>query len=140
VYTSEAMTSDFDVAGKPMVTLVASSNCPDTDWVVMLTDVAPGGSSTSLCEGRMRARYRESLEYEALMEPGETYEFTFEMDAVTHTFKPGHRIRIDVTSSFFPLYARNLNTGGVSAEEVDPVVATNTVFHTSHVTLPVVQS
>ena len=139
VYTSEEMTEDFDVAGKPMVALVASSNCSDTDWVVLLTDVAPGGASTSLCEGRMRARYRESLAEEALLTPGETYEFKFEMDAVTHTFKPGHRIRVDVTSSFFPLYARNLNTGGVSADEVDPVVATNTIFHSSFVILPVVQ-
>lgn len=138
VYTSDEMAADLDVAGKPFVSLFASSDCPDTDWVVVLTDVSPEGASTLLCDGKMRARFRESLEYEVLMTPGETYEFRFEMDAMTHTFKPGHRIRVDVTSSHFPIYARNLNTGGPSAEEFEPRVATNTIFHSSSITLPVV--
>ncbi|HVT76337.1 MAG TPA: CocE/NonD family hydrolase [Acidimicrobiales bacterium] len=138
VYTSEAVTADFDIAGKPMVHLEASSDCADTDWIVWLTDVAPSGASTLLTQGRMRARFRESLSSEVLMTPGERYAFTFECDATAHTFLPGHRIRVDVTSSDFPTYARNLNTGGVSADEVDPRVATNTVFHSSRVELPVV--
>lgn len=143
VYTSDELTADLDVAGKARVTLFASSDCPDTDWVVLLTDVAPSGASTQLAQGAMRARFRESLEREVLMTPGQVYEFTFEMGAMTHTFTRGHRIRVDVTSSYFPIYGRNLNTGGPNAEEFEPVVATNTVFHDgahmSHITLPVVQ-
>ncbi len=140
VYTSDALTEPLDIAGKPTISLCASSDCPDTDWVVLLTDVAPNGSSLLLCEGVMRARYRESLEHEALLTPGEVYEFAFEMGATTHTFQPGHCVRVDVTSSYVPTYARNLNTGGVIADEVEPRVATNTVFHSSSITLPVVHS
>lgn len=140
VYTSEVLTESVDIAGNPTMHLFASSDCRDTDWVVLLTDVAPDGSSLLLTEGVMRARYRESLEHEALLTPGETYEFVITMGATTHTFRPGHCIRVDVTSSYFPTYARNLNTGGAIADEVEPCVATNTVSHSSHISLPVVNS
>lgn len=139
VYTSDVVSESVDIAGKPTMHLFASSDCLDTDWVVLLTDVAPDGSSTLLSEGIMRARYHESLEYESLLTPGETYEFTMVMGAITHTFKPGHRIRVDVTSSYFPIYARNLNTGGVIADEVEPRIATNTIMHSSYIDLPVVK-
>jgi len=141
VYTSAPIDQPIEVVGKPRVELLAGSDCPDTDWFVHLSDVAPSGASIALADGILRARFRDSLERETFMAPGEVYRFAIELMLVGHTFKPGHRMRISITSSHFPIWSRNLNTGGPIAEETIPRIASNRVFHdrthASHVVLPV---
>jgi predicted acyl esterase len=139
-YTSAALESDLTVVGPVKAVLYGLSSAPDTDWVVRLCDVWPDGRSMSVCDGVLRARYRNSLEREELMVPGQIYRFEVDMWATAQVFQAGHRLRVQVTSSDFPWYDRNLNTGGPFGEEVRGQVAINTVFHDamrpSHVMLP----
>jgi len=143
-YTSEVLARDLTVIGPVKAILYATSSAPDTDWVVRLCDVYPDGRSMSVCDGILRARYRDSFERPELMVPGAIYRFEIDLWATAQVFKAGHRLRVQVTSSDFPRYARNLNTGGVPITEVQGKVATNTIFHekahASHVVLPVVSS
>ena len=140
-YTSEALERDLAVAGPVTAVLHATSSAPDTDWVVRLCDVWPDGRSLSVCDGIVRARYRDSLERPVLMVPGELYRFQIDLWSTAQVFRAGHRLRVHVTSSDFPRYDRNLNTGGALATESRSQVATNTVFHDaarpSHVLLPI---
>lgn len=142
VYTSDPLDAPLEVAGRPWITLFASSDCPDTDWMATLSDVYPDGRSIFLSSGVIRARFRESLEYEKLMEPGEVYEFQFELMSVGHVFKAGHHVRLSVTSSDFPVYDRNPNTGHPIGEDAELQIAQNIVHHSkkhpSHLMLPVV--
>jgi putative CocE/NonD family hydrolase len=141
VYTSEPLSEDLHVVGPVTAVLHAASSAPDTDWVVRLCDVWPDGRSMTVCDGILRARYRESYARPILLEPGEVYRFEVDLRATAQTFQAGHRLRVHVTSSDFPRYDRNLNTGGPVAWEAEPQVASNTVFHDrlrpSHVLLPV---
>ena len=111
------------------------------DWIVRLCDVWPDGRSMSLCRGGLRARYRNSFEKAELIEPGQSYEFGIDLAATAQVFKAGHRLRVHVTSSEFPVRERNMNTGGANSEESVGQVARNTVFHdaarASHLVLPV---
>jgi putative CocE/NonD family hydrolase len=140
-YTSDVLEQDLTVVGPVKGVLYGLSSAPDTDWVVRLCDVWPDGRSMSVCDGILRARYRNSSEREELMTPNQIYRFEVDLWATAQTFLPGHRIRVQVTSSDFPRYDRNLNTGGPFGEEVRGQVAVNTVFHDglrpSHVLLPV---
>ena len=142
VYTSREMEQELEVTGPVNAKVYASSSALDTDWTVRLLDVFPDGRSVNLCEGILRARFRESFETPVLMTPGTVYEFNVKMGVTGHAFLPGHRIRIQVSSSNFPRFDRNLNNGG--APGIDPaiVVATQTVYHDerypSHVLLPVI--
>jgi putative CocE/NonD family hydrolase len=139
-YTSDVLSKPLTVVGPVKATLYGQSSAPDTDWVVRLCDVWPDGRSMSVCDGILRARYRNSFEREELMVPGEIYRFEVDLWATAQTFLPGHRIRVQVTSSDFPRYDRNLNTGGAFGEEVRGQTAINTVFHdslrASHILLP----
>ncbi|MDZ7883986.1 MAG: CocE/NonD family hydrolase [Mycobacterium sp.] len=99
------------------VTLFVSSSAVDTDFTAKLVDVFPDGRAINLCDGILRARYRNGLDHEELMEPGTVYEISVEIRATANVFLPGHRIRLDVSSSNFPRYDRNTNTGGVIAAE-----------------------
>lgn len=141
-YTSDVLERDLTVIGPVKAILYGLSSAPDTDWVVRLCDVWPDGRSMSVCDGILRARYRDSLERPERMTPGRIYRFEVNMWSTAQTFRAGHRLRVEVTSSDFPRYDRNLNTGGPFGEEVCGQVAVNTVFHdamrTSHVLLPVV--
>ncbi len=140
-YTSEPLEQPLTVVGPVRAVLFGLSSAPDTDWVVRLCDVWPDGRSMSVCDGILRARYRNSSEREELMTPNRIYRFEVDLWATAQTFLPGHRIRVQVTSSDFPRYDRNLNTGGPFGEEVRGQVAVNTLFHdalrSSHVVLPV---
>ncbi|MEZ4864831.1 MAG: CocE/NonD family hydrolase [Caldilineaceae bacterium] len=142
-YTSEPLREPVVVVGPVKAVLYAASSAPDTDWLVRLCDVWPDGRSVSICDGVVRARFRNSLEKEDLLEPGKVYCYTIEMAATAQTFLPGHRIRIHVTSSDFPRYDRNLNTGGPFGVETAGQVAHNSIFHDperpSHVVLPVMR-
>ena len=141
VYTSEPLTEDLHVVGPVTAVLHASTDAPDTDWVVRLCDVWPDGRSITVCDGILRARYHESYERPVLLEPGRVYRFEVDLRATAQTFQAGHRLRVHVTSSDFPRYDRNLNTGGPVAQEATPQVAINTIFHNaarpSFIRLPV---
>jgi putative CocE/NonD family hydrolase len=140
-YTSAVLEADLVVAGPVTAVLHAASSAPDTDWVVRLCDVWPDGRSMSVCDGILRARHRESLTQATLLRPDEVYEFRVDLWSTAQVFKAGHRLRVHVTSSDFPRYDRNLNTGGPFGTESHSAVATNTVFHdavrSSHLSLPI---
>ena len=119
-----------------------STSAPDTDFIARLVDVYPDGRAMFVCEGVIRARYRDSIEDPTLITPGDVYEFTIEMEVTSNLFKQGHRIRLDVSSSNFPRNDRNLNTGGPIGTDTAMQMAEQTVYHTaehpSHVILPVI--
>jgi putative CocE/NonD family hydrolase len=142
VYTSAPLERDLTIIGEVRCVLHAMSSAPDTDFVVRLTDVHPDGFSRLLCDGILRARYRDSATAPAPLTPQRVYELTVDLWATANTFRRGHRIRVAVTSSSFPRFDRNLQTGGPVAAEARGQVALNTVFHDalrpSRVVLPVV--
>ena len=142
VYQTPPLEQPVEVTGPITVTLFAASSAPDTDWVVKLQDVWPSGFTQELCHGILRARYRDSYEDPSLLQPGEVYEFTITVNPVSNVFLPGHRIRVDITSSDFPNFDRNHNTGGNDYFEADLQAARQTVFHDaarpSRITLPVI--
>jgi putative CocE/NonD family hydrolase len=140
-YTSTPLERDLAVVGRLKAVLYGLSSAPDTDWVVRLCDVHPDGRSMSICDGILRARYRESFQQPTLLVPGRIYRFEVDLLPTAYSFKAGHRLRVHVTSSDFPRYDRNLNTGGPFGEEVRGQMAVNTVFHDtirpSHLVLPI---
>lgn len=129
VYTSEALTEPLDVAGSIDVTLFVSSDAPDTDVTVKLIDVHPDGRAYNLDDTILRLRYREGFDKNVAMKPGEVYEVTVGPLATANVFGVGHRVRIEVSSSNFPRYDRNLNTGGNNYDESEGRVANNAVHH-----------
>lgn len=142
-YTTEALTEPLEVVGWVTCQLHAASSALDTDWHARLVDVDPRGVARFLCHGMLRARFRESLEEPKLLEPDEPTLFEFTMDATGIRFPVGHRIRVEIASSWFTQWSRNLNTGAENHwEEADPVIARQTVFHqpglASRILLPVV--
>ncbi len=142
-YTSGVLREDLEVTGPITLTLFASSSAPDTDFVARLTDVYPDGRSMNITEGVIRARFREGVwGPPKLMHPGTVYEFTIDLDVTSNVFLAGHRLRLDITSSNFPLWDRNLNTGGDPATETTWQVARQTIHHSarypSRVRLPVI--
>jgi putative CocE/NonD family hydrolase len=140
-YSSAVLEEDLAVVGPIRMVLFATSDCPDTDWFVRLLDVWPAGRSLNVQRGSLRARYRGSLESPELMQPGRVYRFDIDVSATAQVFKAGHRIRVHVTSSEFPPFERNMNTGGVNARESTGRVAQNAVIHSrgqpSHIVLPI---
>lgn len=142
VYASQPMTEPLAIAGPVKVKLFAVTDGPDTDWVVKLIDVAPNGFAINICEGIMRARYRNGVDKPALLKPGEVYEYEVDLVGTANVFLPGHRIRVDITSSHFPQFDRNPNTGEAFGSSAKVRVAKQTIFHTagraSHILLPVV--
>jgi putative CocE/NonD family hydrolase len=144
VYTSEPLEQPMDLIGDAAVTLYAASTARDTDWTARLCEVFPDGRSINLQEGIVRARYRESLTEPTLIEPDRIYCYTIPLGPVGARIATGNRLRLSVSSSDFPQWDRNLNTGGELYKEgpSDAVVATQTVLHdaehASYVTLPVV--
>ncbi|MFD4636658.1 CocE/NonD family hydrolase [Lentzea sp. NPDC058436] len=142
-YTSDEITEPLDVIGWVHCRLWAASSAPDTDWHVRLADVHPDGTARFLCRGALRARFRESFAHPTPLIPGEPTLFEFSMDGTGVRFLPGHRIRVEVTSSWFTRYDRNLNTGATNPfTDTAGQVARQTVFHRpgleSQVVLPVV--
>ncbi len=142
VYTSAPLERDLEVTGPVTVTLWAASSAPDTDFVARLVDVHPDGFAQNLTDGIIRARYRHSLQAPELLEPGKAYEYTIDLWATSNLFKAGHRIRLDITSSNFPRWDRNLNTGHEIGADAEMQSATQTILHSrvypSHVLLPVI--
>lgn len=142
VYTSDPLEEPLEVTGFVEAVLNVSSSAPDTDFAVKLVDVAPDGTAWIVGDTILRARYRDGYETPAPMEPGRVYTLRPTPIATSIQFGKGHRIRVEVTSSNFPKFARNLNTGGPNETESSPVVAENAVHHSadapSYIELPVV--
>lgn len=144
VFTGPELQKPLEVTGYPSAVLYAASDAPDTDFVVRLCDVHPDGRSLVVCDGIVRARYRAGLDREVLMTPGQVYAFDVPMGVTSMTFLPGHRLRIEVTSSSFPRFNRNLNTGEPIATGTRMQCARQTIYHSkdypSRIVLPVVES
>ena len=132
VFTSEPFKEGFELSGPITPTLYVSSDAKDTDFTVKVLDVDPEGRAFNLDESIQRMRYRTGYD-QALtwMEKGEIYKVTLQPLNTSNYFKPGHRLRIEVSSSNFPRFDRNLNTGGNNYDETRGVVARNTVHHSS---------
>lgn len=143
VYTSEVLEEGMEMTGFIESTLYLSSDVKDTDLTIKLIDVHPDGSAYNLDETIQRVRYREGYQQEVFMEKDKVYKVELTPMATSNFFKKGHRIRIEVSSSNFPRFARNLNTGGNNYDEKEGVVATNSIHHTeaypSNVKLPIMQ-
>ena len=141
-YTSDPLVREVEVTGYPEVTLHVSSNAPDTDFVVILADVSPDGKSRILSRNLLRAKYYKTFEKAELLNPGQTYELKIEMSPTSHVFKNGHRIRLSVSSSSFPAWIPNPNTGKDFKDGGPARVAINTVYQdsqrNSRITLPVI--
>jgi putative CocE/NonD family hydrolase len=148
VFQSEPVAGDTEVTGEIAVKLWAASSARDTDFTAKLIDVYPpsadfpGGFELNIGDGIVRARFRDSLEKETLMEPGTIYPFTINLYPTSNVFKRGHRIRVDVSSSNFPRFDVNPNTGEPLNDHRTTVTATNTIYHDaahpSHIVLPVI--
>jgi hypothetical protein len=144
LYTSAPLDQPLFVAGKVTATVFAASSAQDTDFVVKLCDVHPDGRSFNLQEGVIRARFRDGLSRETLIEPGRIYDYEISVGVICHLFKPGHRLRVQIASSNYPAWDRNPNTGDpIGAEDVFALVAAHqTIFHDaerlSRIELPVV--
>jgi putative CocE/NonD family hydrolase len=148
VFTTPPLPRDIEVTGPVDVKLWVSSSAPDTDFTAKLIDVHPPspdfpeGIDMNVGDGILRARYRNSLEKAELMKPGEVYEITVPLYPTSNVFKAGHRIRVDISSSNFPRFDVNPNTGEPLNAHRRMVTATNTIHHDSarpsHIVLPVI--
>lgn len=129
VFSTPPLTHDLEVVGPVKLVLYASSSAVDTDFTAMLVDVAPNGFSRNLTDGIIRARYRDSEEKPDFMTPGHVYRFTIDLWATGNVFLAGHRLRVDVSSSNFPRFDRNLNTRESPELGTHGMKATNTIYH-----------
>jgi len=144
VYTGEPIDHDLEITGRVLCKLHAASTASDTDFTAKLIDVYPNGYAQILREGIIRARYRDSFKKQDLITPGKVYEYTIDLWSISHVFKQGHRIQVEISSSNFPKYDRNPNTGGRFGDDTELKKATQTIYHhgehASHIILPVVES
>jgi putative CocE/NonD family hydrolase len=142
VYSAPPLAQAVEVTGPLMLKLWATSSAVDTDFTAKLVDVDPMGYARNLTDGIMRARYRESAAKPTLIEPGKVYEYTIDLWATSNVFKAGHRIRVEISSSNFPRFDRNPNTGHPFAQDAELRPATQTILHDvdhpSHIVLPII--
>jgi uncharacterized protein len=145
VYTTAPLERDLEVTGAVRLVLHAASSAPDTDWTAKLVDVLPDGRALGVTDGILRARYRDGLDRERLLEPGRPERFEIAAGTTSMVFRRGHRIRLEVASSNFPRFDRNPGTGGDNARATasDLRTARQHVFHdaarASHLELPIVE-
>ena len=142
VYTSAMLEQDLEVTGPLKVVLWAASSAVDTDWTAKLVDVHPCGYARNLADGIVRARFRHGTSQAELLKPGAVEEYVIELGPTSNVFLAGHRIRLEISSSNFPHYDRNPNTGRAATSEEDMVPATQTIYHDarhpSHILLPII--
>jgi uncharacterized protein len=142
VYSTPLLEKGIEVTGPIEAILYVSSSCVDTDFTVKLVDVYPDGKAYNVQEGILRARYREGYGKKVWMKPAEVYELRVDLQATSNYFGPGHRLRVEVSSSSFPRFDRNLNTGGNNYDEKEWKIANNTLHHSrensSYVLLPII--
>ena len=142
IYSTPALNQDVEVTGPVTLELYVSSLAVDTDFTGKLVDVGPDGFARNVTEGILRTRYRTSREKPELMNPGQIYKLSISLWSTSNVFLVGHRLRLEVSSSNFPRFDRNLNTGENQAESTRLVKAANVVYHDakhpSSLVLPVV--
>lgn len=129
VYSTPALEHDLEVTGPVRLEFFASSSAVDTDFTAKLVDVSPDGTAINLTEGILRARYRDSQETATPLEPSKAYAMTIDLWATSNVFRAGHHIRLEISSSNFPRFDRNLNTGVPAGTSSKWVTATNTILH-----------
>lgn len=144
VFTTPVLTEPVQVCGPIKATLWAASDAVDTDFMVRVLNVHPDGFSQRLCDGVVRARFRDGMERPTLIEPGRVYEYEIDVWTTCQTFLPGHAIRVEVMSASFPQWDRNPNTGGELGKTTEGRPARQTIYHDaarpSRVVLPVISS
>jgi putative CocE/NonD family hydrolase len=142
VFKTEPLAQDVEVTGPVTLNLWASTTAVDTDFTGKLVDIYPDGHARNLTDGIIRARYRNGTERPEFVTPGEIVEYTIDLWATSNLFKAGHRIGLEVSSSNFPRFDRNLNTGGDLGQETELRPALQTIYHDaehpSHVVLPII--
>lgn len=142
VFSSPPLKQDLEVTGQVSIVVYAATSAPDTDFTAKLVDVFPDGEARNLTDGVLRLRYRNSLEKPELAHPGEIYKLTIDAGVTSNVFLKGHRVRVEVSSSNFPRFDRNPNTGRPIADENVLRKAEQTIYHDrvhpSHVLLPVI--
>jgi putative CocE/NonD family hydrolase len=142
VYVSEPFDKPYTFAGPVSAVLYAASSAKDTDWFMRLMTVDAKGKVFPLVEGKIRARFRQSMSRPSFLEPGRVYEYGLDLWQTGMTVPKGHRLRVEVASAAFPIFARNLNTGGHNETETKFVTAEQRVYHNaqypSHVVLPMI--
>jgi uncharacterized protein len=145
VYSTPVLDRSVEVTGPVYLDLFVTSSARDTDFTGKLVDVYPDGRAMILTEGILRARYHQSITKPELLKPGTVYALRLDLWATSNVFLPGHRIRLEVSSSNVPRFARNTNTGGDIAHEGPDqcVPAVNRIFHDSaypsHLILPIIE-
>jgi len=141
-YVSEPFEKPYTIAGPLSAILYAASSAKDTDWFVRLLEVDEKGKLLSLGSGKIRARFRRSTKEPTFLEPGKVYEYTLDLWHTGITISAKHRLRVEIASASFPLFSRNLNTGGHNEKDTDFVTAEQVIYHSaeypSHVLLPVI--
>jgi putative CocE/NonD family hydrolase len=142
VYMTEPLQEEVEVTGPVHVDLYASSTAPDTDFMSKLVDVWPSGFVQRLCDGMVRARFREGMDRPSLIEPGEVYQYSIDCWNTSQVFKIGHRIGLEISSSAFPKYDRNLHTGAPLGVTTEMAIAEQRIYHDeehpSAVMLPII--
>jgi putative CocE/NonD family hydrolase len=142
VFSSPAFAQNTEVTGPISLDLYVSSSAVDTDFTGKVVDVWPNGFAQNLTEGILRLRYRNSQEKPELGNPGEIYHISVDLWATSNVFLPGHKLRLEVSSSNFPRFDRNLNTGEDQARGTHMIKATNVIYHDksrpSSLVLPIV--
>ncbi|WP_179957420.1 CocE/NonD family hydrolase [Exilibacterium tricleocarpae] len=142
VYSTAPLKKSIDVTGPVKAVLFVSSDMPDTDFTAKLVDVYPDGRAFNIVDGITRMRWRKGYDREHFLQPGRVYKVEIDLQATSNVFLKGHQIRLEVSSSNFPRFDRNLNTGGANFDEKEGRIATNSVHYspkyTSHLVLPVV--
>ncbi len=142
VYQTDRLKEPLTFAGPVSATIYASSSAKDTDWYVTLVEIEKDGKTFTLCAGKLRARFRNSVKKAELLKPGRIYEYKLDLWQTGITVPPGDRLRVEVASAVFPMFSRNLNTGGHNETETRYVTARQAIYHDqqhpSHVLLPVI--
>jgi putative CocE/NonD family hydrolase len=142
LFTSDELKAELEVTGPIKVILYAASSAPDTDWTGKLVDVHPDGRVFNLCDGIIRARYCDSQDNPSLIQPGKTYRYGIDLWVTSNAFLPSHKIRVEISSSNFPRFDRNLNTPEPVGTGTKMLKATQIVYHDrehpSHILLPVI--
>ena len=142
VYTSDPLDRALEITGPIQVRLYAASSAVDTDFTAKLVDVRPDGYAQNLQDGIVRARYRTSAAQPSLIRPGQVYQYTIDLWSTSHVLQPGHRLRVEVSSSNFPRFDRNPNTGAPIGVDTRLETARQTVCHSaeypSHIVLPII--
>jgi putative CocE/NonD family hydrolase len=130
IYSTEPLAQNLDVTGPVTAELFVKSSAVDTDFTAKLVDIHPDGYAQNITEGIFRMRYRDSREKPGKIAPGQIYKITVDLVATSNVFLAGHRLRVEISSSNYPRFDRNLNTGDPDIQHASAkVVATNTILH-----------